>query len=663
MENNIKTPYLEDRLQSLGRNELLGADFYLKDLKRLSDNATSLKECFDIHKAAIDLGLLNRNIDADMSGIVRTGDIQNLSKEEIFLGGQYGVFTKNMTIFEANRNTRPDAYMLALNQYRKLLSSNFQEIWEKVFHAELEEEKESGRNVISRLFSPNKYPSRKGTEYLSAVSRNKDQFHLAYVSAMGSEVNADKISTILMNEETKHNAVNRLLGKMQSVGRTSFRLDREAFDDWVPAITVDSTKYIIDTVEAENSTLTFIARAYDGKELSVTVGGDNHSIVTGSLKDTGRHVQTLNQADAQAIKLRIPVIASMAFVNLDWQDQMVENFRQNLPNQPRVEDEHLRGEDEKREMQDLDKLCNYYIADHFKLLFPNVKLSECNSIEKRDGMDIHIYGSSEAGDQRFVRACPQDTVRDAYWRSEATSNYGTHPNGNELLFDREGRVEAFRTSLTPPYSQKCFTSDSVYFRQDGGIDRERTVEARGKGDFPVSFTGILENIEYKLQEKLNNPITVVMKAGKGYIGKDREGFTLLDRKKNDLLNGLRFDVLTKPVNGISVGKVDGQYTLVNVNKGELVDRVMRPYTGEMTPDGWALVREKKEGMERYNYINASGEMMSSRGFDYATEFREGKASVMVGKSFCELNKGGIVTNVEITDTTTVKENKTVQIKR
>ena len=86
MENNIKTPYLEDRLQSLGRNELLGADFYLKDLKRLSDNATSLKECFDIHKAAIDLGLLNANIDADKYCIVRTGDIRKLSKEEIFLG-------------------------------------------------------------------------------------------------------------------------------------------------------------------------------------------------------------------------------------------------------------------------------------------------------------------------------------------------------------------------------------------------------------------------------------------------------------------------------------------------------------------------------------------------------------------------------------------------
>lgn len=662
MENNINTPYLEDRLQSLGRNELIGADFYLKDLKRLSDNATSLKECFDIHKAAIDLGLLNANIDADKYGIVRTGDIRNLSKEEIFLGGQYSVYTKDMTVFEANRYARPDAYMLALNQYKKLLSSNFQEMWEKVFSAELEEEKESGRNVISRLFSPNKYPTRRGTEYLPAVSRNKEQFGLAYVSATGPDVNADKLSTILMNEETKHNAVNRLLGKMNAVGRTSFRLERDAFDDWVPAITVGSTKYVLDTVEAGSGELVFKARAYDGKSLDVTASGDNFSLVSGVLKDQNGRGTRLDQTDAQTIKLRLPIIASMAYVNLDWQDQMVENFRQSLPNQPRVEDGPLRIEDEKRETQDLDRLCNYYTADHFKLLFPNVRLGECNSIEKRDGMDIHIYGSSEAGDQRFVRACPQDTVRDAYWRSEATSNYGTHPNGNELLFDREGRVEAFRTSLTPPYSQKCFTSDSVYFRQDGGIDRERTVEARGKGDFPVSFTGILENIEYKLHEKLNNPITVVMKAGKGYIGKDREGFTLLDRKKNDLLNGLRFDVLTKPVNGISVGKVDGQYTLVNVNKGELVDRVMRPYTGEMTPDGWALVREKKEGMERYNYINASGEMMSSRGFDYATEFREGKASVMVGKSFCELNKGGIVTNVEITDTSSVKENKTVQVK-
>lgn len=662
MDNNVKTNYLEDRLHGLNRNEIIGAEFYLKDLERLADNATSLKDCFDIHKAAVELGIINKNLDADPSGVFRCDDIHRLTKDEVFLGGQYGIYTKDLNLFESNRYQRPDAYMLALSQYKKLLSSNFREIRDKVFQAEIEEEKESRRNVIARIVSPGKYASRKGTEYMPVIHQNKERFQKAYASAEGAETASDKISTILTNEEAKHKAVNKLLAKMNAEGRTSFQIEKEAFDDWVPAITVGSTKYIVDIVSAENSMLTFIARAYDGKALSVSVGGDNFSYVTGMLKDKDGHNTNLDRTDAESIQNRLPAIASMAYVNLDWQARMVEDFRQSLPGPQQNAVRGLPGGEEEKELQALDKLCDYYTIEQFKLLFPNVRLSDCNAVERKDGMDVHTYGVADDGGQRFVKICPQGTTNDGCWRFETTTNYGTHPNGNELKFDRSGMATEFKINLTPRYSQKCFSSDSVFFRPDGGIDKAKTMEAIGKSDFPVSFTEILENIEFKLQERQNNQMTVVMKAGKGFIGKDQDGFTLLDRKKNDLLNGLRFDVLTRPVNGICVGKVDGQYTLVNVNKGEMVDKVMRPYIGEMTPDGWALIREKQNGMDRYNYINASGEKMSPRGFDYATEFREGKATVMVGKQSCELNRGGVVTNVEITDTTSVKENKTVHMK-
>jgi len=109
------------------------------------------------------------------------------------------------------------------------------------------------------------------------------------------------------------------------------------------------------------------------------------------------------------------------------------------------------------------------------------------------------------------------------------------------------------------------------------------------------------------------------------------------------------DSLSEPVDGISVARVGNMYNLVDLDRCEFVDTVFRTYVGSMTRDGWALIQENTNPDDqriRYNYINAKGDKLSSRGFDMATEFRDGEATVNINGDFCKIGADGIVKSVD-----------------
>lgn len=104
------------------------------------EEATSLSDLLEIHKEVYARGYNNKNLSPNPYGMFRTEDILTMSKDEVFLGNIYGLWTNNITFWEKQNNTYKtynerieecyeDSYTLVFNQYYLHLSSNIEAMY------------------------------------------------------------------------------------------------------------------------------------------------------------------------------------------------------------------------------------------------------------------------------------------------------------------------------------------------------------------------------------------------------------------------------------------------------------------------------------------------------------------------------------------------------
>lgn len=102
----------------------------------------SLEELLSIHKEAWIVGFQNENLGPDKYGMFRTENIPTMQPSEVFLGGIWGLFTHAIPFWEERKsqpygcngfNMDPEIslYGIVLDQYKRLLISNIEDIWNK----------------------------------------------------------------------------------------------------------------------------------------------------------------------------------------------------------------------------------------------------------------------------------------------------------------------------------------------------------------------------------------------------------------------------------------------------------------------------------------------------------------------------------------------------
>lgn len=105
-----------------------------------TEKCDSLKELLSIHKEAWIVGFQNGNLGPDKYGMFRTESIPTMKPEEVFLGGIWGLFTHAIPFWEERKsqpygcngfNMDPEIslYGIVLDQYKRLLISNIDNIW------------------------------------------------------------------------------------------------------------------------------------------------------------------------------------------------------------------------------------------------------------------------------------------------------------------------------------------------------------------------------------------------------------------------------------------------------------------------------------------------------------------------------------------------------
>lgn len=110
-------------------------DELLKELKSI----TTLGELLDFHKKIWSIGYRNANIGPCSYGIFRTSSIEDMKPEEVFLGGIWGLYTKNIPFWELYKDEdygpngfgiEPETslYAMIADQYRSHLRSNLRAI-------------------------------------------------------------------------------------------------------------------------------------------------------------------------------------------------------------------------------------------------------------------------------------------------------------------------------------------------------------------------------------------------------------------------------------------------------------------------------------------------------------------------------------------------------
>jgi len=91
-------------------------------------NANTLSECMILHKRIWRKGFKNNNLAPDKDGMFRTGDINLMTINEVYIGGVYGLNTLTIAQWEDNKEEPYDSnqtcYDIILNVYKKLLKSN-----------------------------------------------------------------------------------------------------------------------------------------------------------------------------------------------------------------------------------------------------------------------------------------------------------------------------------------------------------------------------------------------------------------------------------------------------------------------------------------------------------------------------------------------------------
>ena len=102
----------------------------------------SLEELLSIHKETWIVGFQNENLGPDKYGMFRTENIPTMQPSEVFLGGIWGLFTHAIPFWEERKsqpygcngfNMDPEIslYGIVLDQYKRLLISNIEYIWNK----------------------------------------------------------------------------------------------------------------------------------------------------------------------------------------------------------------------------------------------------------------------------------------------------------------------------------------------------------------------------------------------------------------------------------------------------------------------------------------------------------------------------------------------------
>lgn len=112
-------------------------NFIIKEL----NECNSLIEVMKVHKTAWALGFQNENICPNAHGIFRCSNILDMTPDDVYLGNIWGLNTHNITFFiEYNEETmagngfgidpNTKVYELVLDQYKKILKSNFSVIFQ-----------------------------------------------------------------------------------------------------------------------------------------------------------------------------------------------------------------------------------------------------------------------------------------------------------------------------------------------------------------------------------------------------------------------------------------------------------------------------------------------------------------------------------------------------
>lgn len=97
-------------------------------------NASNFEQLIIAHKYAYEKGY-HENLEPNKYGMFRTSTIESMTPDEVFLGGIYGLFTKNIPFWEEHGseklgvngwglNPKRSLYDIVFNQYRLHLLNN-----------------------------------------------------------------------------------------------------------------------------------------------------------------------------------------------------------------------------------------------------------------------------------------------------------------------------------------------------------------------------------------------------------------------------------------------------------------------------------------------------------------------------------------------------------
>lgn len=274
--------YVKDNLNKFSAVEIAGAAGILNSLNLLANTAgegkagfaESLGVLFDIHVAAARLGLINKNLDADPNGMFRTeGDIREIAKDQVFLGGVHGRNTHSMAEWiKLDREGRLDDEdrTVILKQYADHLTSNFAVIGREVLRhrtiarQEMNEFRDKSR--LARLFTRRQYPVCVFPEGFNPKTATKESYRKmaakSFAAKVGSKVPTLTIPESILDERMPFLAENPFIKVAGSVTKSlandlaieiqlgGDRFDHKDLRDWLHGISKDDLQAFRTMVEA-----------------------------------------------------------------------------------------------------------------------------------------------------------------------------------------------------------------------------------------------------------------------------------------------------------------------------------------------------------------------------------------------------------------------------
>ena len=207
--------YVADNIKKFSAVEIAGAAGILHCLTLIVDTigegkggfSEFLGVLFDIHQSAAKLGLINRNLDSDPYGMFRTeGDIREITKDQVFLGGVHGRNTHSMTewinLNKEGRLTDEDRAVI-LRHYASHLGSNFDAIGrELIRHRTLARQEMNdlhGKSRLARLFTRRQYAVCVFPEGFNPQTATKESYRKMAAQVFAEKAGA-KVPTLTIPE-------------------------------------------------------------------------------------------------------------------------------------------------------------------------------------------------------------------------------------------------------------------------------------------------------------------------------------------------------------------------------------------------------------------------------------------------------------------------------